>query len=391
MSLSDYRRLVAGRGFLLAGLAAALVVLAPAPRSSGAAAGQQAPDRLAALQREAESLARRERTLLGELRLLEIERDLRTEQLRRAEQEWTEAARQRAEAAGHVSAVEDQLASERPGVVARLVELYKLGRPGYMRLLLDVDGARSAGRAYRSVSALVETDRRRMADFRNHLADLRATEQKLAERTARAEELRLEAQNARRAAAGAVAAHTALIAKIDASRDLNARLAGELQAAQRQLSALPEAPPNEAPAVEPASVSALVQRRGALDWPAVGPVAARFGRQPGRDGSSTVRAGIDIAAAAGSPARAVEAGVVAYAQPFTGYGNLVIVDHGHQSYSLYGYLDSLAVGRGDQVARGQAVGAIGLTTAGKAGLYFELRVDGRAVDPLQWLKKRQGP
>ena len=79
---------------------------------------------------------------------------------------------------------------------------------------------------------------------------------------------------------------------------------------------------------------------------------------------------------------------MAYAEPFTGFGNLVIIDHGGQAYSLYGYLDSVAVTRGARVARGQAVGEVGHTPAGKPGLYFELRIDGKAVDPVQWLKKR---
>jgi septal ring factor EnvC (AmiA/AmiB activator) len=85
---------------------------------------------------------------------------------------------------------------------------------------------------------------------------------------------------------------------------------------------------------------------------------------------------------------AVYEGVVAYADAFTGFGNLVIVDHGSQTFSLYGNLAGIEVRKGARVQAGQAVGSVGLSPAGPAGLYFELRVDGQAVDPLQWLKKR---
>jgi septal ring factor EnvC (AmiA/AmiB activator) len=98
--------------------------------------------------------------------------------------------------------------------------------------------------------------------------------------------------------------------------------------------------------------------------------------------------GIEIAAPEGTPTLAIHGGTVAFAGTFAGYGNLVIVDHGNQAFSLYGNLLEIAVVRGAHVERGQPVGSVGLPVTGPSGLYFELRVDGRAVDPLQWLKKR---
>jgi septal ring factor EnvC (AmiA/AmiB activator) len=369
-----------------AAVAALVAVLAAA--SAERQAPQQVPDRLTALQREAEALARQERTLLGELRQLEVERDLNTEEVRRADQELADVGLQRAEAAARIAALESRIAAEAPGLVARLVELYKLGRPGYLRLLLDVESVKAAARGYRTVSALVEADRRRVAQFRQALDDLYETERTLAERSARIQTLEAQAQSARQAAERAIARRAALITQIDARRDLNAQLMGELQAAQQKLAALAPAAESDA-AAEPASIVPLAPLRGSLDWPAAGKLAARFGAQRDpRFGTTTVRAGIEIAAAAGAPATAIQGGVVAYAEPFTGFGNLVIIDHGRQAYSLYGYLDSVAVARGTRVARGQAVGSVGDTPAGKPGLYFELRIDGKAVDPLQWLKKR---
>jgi septal ring factor EnvC (AmiA/AmiB activator) len=354
-------------------------------------APQQVPDRLAALQRESQALARQERTLLNELRQLEVERDLQAEQVRRAESELADVTAQRAEAATRIAALETRIATETPGLSARLVDLYKLGRPGYLRLLFDVDGLRSAARGYRMVTALVDADRRRVAEFQHTLDELHQSERLLADRGARIQALQAQAESARQAASRAVAGHNALIAQIDARRDLNAQLLGELQAARSRLAAL-EPSSGRAPAVEAASGVALVPLRGSLLWPAAGSVAARFGVQRDeRFGTTTMRAGIEIAASAGAPATAIESGTVAYAEPFAGFGNLVIVDHGLQAYSLYGYLDSVSVTRGMQVVRGQAVGTVGHTPAGKAGLYFELRIDGKAVDPVQWLQKRRGP
>ena len=86
---------------------------------------------------------------------------------------------------------------------------------------------------------------------------------------------------------------------------------------------------------------------------------------------------------------AVHDGIVAFADAFTGFGNLVIVDHGAQTFSLYGNLAEIEVRKGARDSRAaRPSGPSALSPAGPAGLYFELRVDGQPVDPLQWLKKR---
>jgi septal ring factor EnvC (AmiA/AmiB activator) len=89
-----------------------------------------------------------------------------------------------------------------------------------------------------------------------------------------------------------------------------------------------------------------------------------------------------------TPVRAVHGGTVGLASPFTGFGNLVILEHGANNYSLYGYLGTVAVERGASVEAGAELGRSGSAPAGPPALYFEMRIDGRSVDPLQWLKPR---
>jgi septal ring factor EnvC (AmiA/AmiB activator) len=137
-----------------------------------------------------------------------------------------------------------------------------------------------------------------------------------------------------------------------------------------------------------AVVLPLAPFRGALEWPVAGQVTGRFGQTSGRLGGTAVRNGIEIAAAEGTPVRAVHGGSIGYAEPFTGFGTLVIVDHGGNDYSLYGYLGTASVARGDKVESGMELGRVGLAPAGPPALYFEVRIDGRSVDPLQWLKAR---
>ena len=69
----------------------------------------------------------------------------------------------------------------------------------------------------------------------------------------------------------------------------------------------------------------------------------------------------------------------------------MIVEHGDRAYSLYGYLLSIQVAKGDRIEAQAPLGMSGRDPAGNPSLYFELRVDGKAVDPLQWLVRRSVP
>jgi septal ring factor EnvC (AmiA/AmiB activator) len=128
--------------------------------------------------------------------------------------------------------------------------------------------------------------------------------------------------------------------------------------------------------------------RGGLAWPLDGRVSGRFGETPVRTPGAPPRNGIDIEAPEGAAARAVHAGTVVFAEPLAGFGILVIVDHSGGHHSVYGNLASTTLSRGDVVDVGREVGKVGRTAGGPTALYFEFRVDGRPVDPLQWLGRR---
>ena len=96
-----------------------------------------------------------------------------------------------------------------------------------------------------------------------------------------------------------------------------------------------------------------------------------------------------IAAAAGTPVKAVADGTVVYADWMTGYGNILIVDHGQGYMSLYAHNDGLLREAGDHVQRGQSVATVGSSGGQDSpGLYFELRRNGAPVNPADWLKRQ---
>lgn len=354
------------------------------------ALARRAGDRLQALHQEADRLAAETGTLLGDLRRLELERQIKTEELRALDVEVSAVADELDALNQEVARLEQREAKERPELRARLVELYKLGQGRYLRLLLSTSEARHVMPASRMVAVLARRDRDRLAAHQQRKEQIAAARQTLEERETRLAALRVEAEQAQGATAQAVEARNALIRDIDRQRDLNAQLTGELQQAQQRLQLTLRDLAAGRPAAEPPALP-LSPFRGALDWPVAGPVRHRFGRPATSGGQASGHAspnGIEIAAAEGVAVQALHGGAVVFADTFTGFGKLVIVHHGAQNYSLYGHLLEIDVARGAAIERGQAVGSVGSALSGEAGLYFELRVDGRPVDPLQWLKKR---
>jgi septal ring factor EnvC (AmiA/AmiB activator) len=342
-------------------------------------------ERLKALNQEADRLASEARTLLGDLRRLELERQIKDEELRQAKADEERVAADLTTLNQELAGLEADEQAERPGLRARLVELYKLGQGGYLRLFLSTTEARSVGQASRIVSAIAKRDRDRIAAHQQRVDDLTRARATLEERRAQQASLRAAAERAQAGARAALQKHESLIADIDRRRDLNAQLAGELLSTQQRLQATLRDLPANAPNAPTPTMLPLTALRGELDWPAAGPLRHRFG-QTAAAGSSPN--GIEITAGVGTPVRAVHDGTVAFADTFAGYGKLVIVDHGNQAFSLYGHLLDISVARGAGVSHGEPIGTAGFALLGVAGLYFELRVDGQPVDPLQWLKKR---
>ena len=374
---------------LIVACAAGALVAQTTDRARTESQARRASERMMALQREADALANQQRSLLGDLRRLEVERDLRTEELKQAESDAQKIGIELGNTGNQIAELEEVTAAARPILEARMVELYKLGSAGYVRLLFNVSDLKDVGRAYRMVAAVATIDRHRAEQHAQNLVRLRASYASLEAKRAEMARLRQAAASARISAERAANARAQLIVEIDRRRELTAELASELQGAQAKLQQTLAAMNSGTPRAA-AEGSALPIRpfRGDLEWPVAGRMLTPFGQRGASVSRAPAETGIQFAAEEGSSVRAVHDGTVAFSGPFTGYGNLVIVDHGAQTFSLYGQLGAPQVERGAKVERGHVVGTTGRILAGIPGVYFEMRVDGKPVDPLEWLKKK---
>jgi septal ring factor EnvC (AmiA/AmiB activator) len=138
--------------------------------------------------------------------------------------------------------------------------------------------------------------------------------------------------------------------------------------------------------VSPKSFTSL---KGLLNMPVKGKIVYFFGPYKNNEFNAVnFRSGIVIQAERGEPIRAVFNGKVLYASWFKGYGNMIIIDHGDNYYTVYAHAEELFVSKGDMVENGEVVATVGDTgSLTGPNLHFEVRHHGKPIDPLKWITK----
>ncbi|MDO8793868.1 MAG: peptidoglycan DD-metalloendopeptidase family protein [Vicinamibacterales bacterium] len=321
--------------------------------------------RLRALEDEADRLTAQARSLVESIESLVAERNRHAAESARAAAEARTIELELDRATERVAALEQAEAMDEPLVASRLVALYKQGRGGYVRLFLGAETLQDMGRAARTISSLVEQNTERITARLQEMADAARRTSELEQRLSALRAVQAQADEALTTTVLAMDEREAAAAQVDRQRDTNARLLGELRSARPPIAAF----------------------KGALDWPVLGRVATRF--RGGNRAAGPAGNGVMIDAPVGTPVVAVHAGVVSYAELFSGLGTLVILDHGGGISSVYGHLRSTPTRRDQRISEGEEVGIVGESGSGaRPGLYFEIRADGRPTDPIQWLRPR---
>lgn len=276
----------------------------------------------------------------------------------------------------------------------RLRALYKMSRDGTASAF-STDSSSGPLRQTKYLRVIAERDRTVMREYDSALDRLTARQAEIAEkkedilrrkRTIETKKAELEARRQKKAE---------ILASVRGKKSLYEQALRELEESSTSLWAMIKRSEQEKKAAKAAAPSlprsSPVPTGGArLPWPMEGQVLTRFGMQRHPQfGTMVFRRGIEIGARVGEAVHAVSDGEVAYADWYKGYGELIILDHGNGFYTLYGNLSRLNIARGDRVARGQAIGLAGDTGSIKGSkLYFEIRRNGQAQDPLAWLARK---
>lgn len=372
--MTPVRRIFAG----LAAVCAAWGVAEAAPFGQRQQELERVRRQLEHSREELREARRQERSVLRELQRIEQAREHLEDELRRLEVRWGQVRAREAATRVREAASRARLEGLQARLEKRLRAIHRWGRVGYLDVLLQSGDFATfltrldfLGRVVREDTDLV----RQTAEEQRRWEVLR---QQLARERAEVAKLRSKIEARRRAVIHEQTRKRALLTQVQRERAAYERLVEELEEDSRRLEALLR---QLAPA-RPGRLRA--ELRAGLAWPARGAITSGFGlRRHPLFGIVRPHHGVDIAAPWGTPVRAAAAGNVVYAGWFGGYGKLVVVDHGGGIATLYGHLSSIAVSGGQRVAAGDLVGRVGSTGYSTGPhLHFEVRVDGRPVNPL---------
>jgi septal ring factor EnvC (AmiA/AmiB activator) len=271
-----------------------------------------------------------------------------------------------------------------------LVTLYKFGRVDFFQFLLQARDIATYASESKNLSFLARGQEEVVADFLRALEELRAAEAALESKQRDLTGMARAANLKRQELETEARKNAALVQEIRKNRETFKQTLEELSNSGEELQKMMNKIINQE-WVLPAAFVPLYERRGGLPWPLEGKVITAFGFERHPDFNTMVmNKGVEISPAKGKTLiLAVHTGKVVYADYFQGYGNLLIVDHGMTYYSLYGHCAEFLAAVGEMVRAGQPLAVVGDSGSLKGEcLYFEIRHKTKALDPLQWLKRR---
>lgn len=270
-------------------------------------------------------------------------------------------------------------------LVQELRAAYIGGRQEQIKLLLNQEDPATVGRMLVYHGYFTRARAGRIAEVRETLERLARIGTELVERQADIAQLRLRQEEKSRQLATEQENRRRVLAKLESGLQHKTAELGTLEQDEKRLQKLVDSLQQalrDIPAPDGMRQS-LASLKGKLQWPVAGRITVHYGE---RNASGKLRSrGVHISTAPGAQVQAIAKGRVAFADWLRGFGLLLIIDHGDGYMSLYGQNRSLYKDVGEWVTRGETIAAAG-NSGGQthAGLYLELRKDGRPFNPGAW-------
>ena len=334
--------------------------------------------------REAENIARQKAASERALRELEYQTQLINNDVDRVSRE--------------VILTQARLRDRTNALYERLRSIYKRGKLHTVRVLLSAESFGDLLRRYKYLQLIALNDRMMVAEVKQLQSELQEQERELRANQAQLEGLRQEKERELRHLEALAGRSSRTLREYREQERVTAERIEQLAKDEARLANVIADLERRRLAGGNANRAGTISTRdlGALDWPVEGNLVFRFGPERRPNGVVLRYNGIGIAAAPGTPVKAVEAGTVEIAGPLEGYGQSVVIGHGAGYYTLYLRLKSVAVRTGQRVTAGQILGTVGgENTPEGAHLEFQVRTPGPGgsptpVDPLNWLRARAG-
>jgi septal ring factor EnvC (AmiA/AmiB activator) len=369
---------------LLLSISAVLVNPASAEPENNDEALRELRNRIERLQQQMDSTRDERDAARNALRPIErrISRQLRelkktNTELRTANQKLHQLQRKRV-------AARQRLGRQRAELASHAQTAYTLGRQDYLKLLLNQQDPAAFSRVMTYYRYFTEARANDIQGLQADLAQLTRLETSISRRTRQLEAVK--ARHARETSALEQSRSTRAVVVASLNKELRTQQneISRLKRDQRRLDNLLVDLPDVS---FPTNASGTFRsHRGRLPLPVSGRVTARFGTR--RQQGDLKWKGIFLATGGGREVKSIFGGRVVYADWLSGYGLLLILEHGDGYMTLYGNNESLYPQVGDRVEAGQVIAVTGNTgNIARTGLYFEVRHQGRPHDPLRWCRR----
>ena len=302
--------------------------------------------------------------------------------------------------------VTDEANRKRQEIERRLSSLYKAGEIGALRMFFSSESFPQMAENIRYMSSILDNDKRIFQEYNQKIEELRILKTELERDAAKKErikegiavkKLEIEQEKSKKAS---------YLVKVRQDRKSYETSLKELQAnasrlqlmierldalSRRKLSSRHEKPGSKLkPLAElpPVPDRGFASQKGRMSLPVRGEILESFGKHKHPEFNSyTFSKGLSISANAGTDIKVVYEGTVIFADYFKGFGNMVIVDHGGGYFSLYAHAARISKKVGAEVARHETIAIVGDVDSTKGSiLYFEIRHQGKPVDPTDWVR-----
>ncbi len=279
--------------------------------------------------------------------------------------------------------LEKKIAASRANIGKALRILYKMGEAAYIKFFVSVESFDSLFKNYRLFSVLLQYKAVEINQLKKSYLHLNRINKELENEHSRLTSLQKEQEEKIVRIEKLKRDKLEYLERVNSDRNSYLRLLDELQ--------------REAARLDKVFGSQFIKKRiksldvkklrGKLRWPLKGKVISSFGKKRSTKFDTYIlNNGVEIKPSGTDEIQAIYDGEVVFNEYFKGYGNLIIIQHAKNFFSLYGHCEKILKEKGDIVYEGETISIAGNTgsTAGKS-LYLEIRRDLKPEDPLKWL------
>ncbi|NOX43856.1 MAG: peptidoglycan DD-metalloendopeptidase family protein [Gammaproteobacteria bacterium] len=281
--------------------------------------------------------------------------------------------------------LQQQLSQHKNTLKQQLRAAYSIGQQDYLKLLLNQQNPATLGRTLSYYDYFIKVRSENVIEVKSKISEIEQLQIAIKQQTIKLESIQKsqseEIHSLNNTKNQRKLVLTKLNKKIRSNSNKLKKMRGDEKRLERLLHALMQAMPDI-----PEQVETLInfgRQKGRLQWPVKGRIRTKYGSS--RKTGKLKWQGVIINAKEGKEVRAISHGQIAFADWLQGYGLLVIIDHGDSFMSLYGFNQSLYRNPGDWIEAGETIATVGNSGGNtKPGLYFEIRRNGKPINPSLW-------